>query len=112
MVGAHLKGLAVQPVGQAAVAHLAMVEGSHPQDHIQPMLRAQRNKAANIPSSGKIKDAFFFLHVVPEQVGGYDVHAAHAHLDQLILPAAFIHAAVMELAGHGKKGRAILFHIL
>ena len=30
MGGAHLKWLAVQPVGQAAVAHFAMVEGPHP----------------------------------------------------------------------------------
>ena len=109
---AHLEGLAVQPVGQSAVAHLAMVEGPHPENHIQAVLPAQFNKPAQIPPPGEVKHALLFLNVVPEHIGGYDVHTTHAHLDDLVLPAGGVHPAVMEFAGHGKEGLPVFFHMI
>ncbi len=110
--GAHFKGLAVQPVRQASVPCLPVGEGPNPKDHVQAVFCAQGHKAAQVPPSGKIKPALYFLHMVPEDVGGDHVHPAHPHLDQLVFPAAGLHAAVMELPGHREKGPPVLFQII
>ena len=58
-----------------------MVKGPHPQDDIQPMFAAERNKFSQIVTTSKVEYAFILFHMVPEKIGGYHIDAAHAHFD-------------------------------
>ena len=107
----HLKGFSIQPVRQPSVPDLSVVEGTDPENDIQPMLPAQGNEPPQVPPPGKVKYALFLFDMVPEEVGGYHVDPAHAHFGQFVLPAPGVHPAVVELPGHGIEGLPVFFHV-
>ena len=104
---AHLIGLAVEPVRQAAVAGLAVVEGADAQDHLQPVLPAQRHEPAQIAAAVEAERALRLLMVIPEHVRGHDGHAAQLHLDDLVLPPRCGQAGEVALAAHRQHRTAV-----
>ena len=109
---AHFEGLAVQPVGQAAVAGLAVGKGADPQDHVQPVPLTQRHEPVQVPPPGEVKRALCFLNVVPEHIGCDDIHPAHAHLDDGVLPPGGVEAAVVALPGYRQEGLSVALQIV
>ena len=107
---ADLIGFAVEPVGQAAVAHLPVGEGPHPEDHIEAVLLAQLYKGAQIPVAVKAEDALHLLMDVPEHVGGHNVHPAHFGLDESVLPLVGCHPGVVDLSAYAKVGLTVQGH--
>ena len=71
------------------------------------MLAAQQEKIAQVPVSLKIPDARFLLVVDPENVGGYDLHAARLHFEQFGFPAGFVIAGKMEFAHDREPGLSV-----
>ena len=63
-----------------------MNEGSHPQNHIQPVFTAQLNKPAQIAAAVKAENTFFLLMMNPENISGNHIYAPHLHFNQFIFP--------------------------
>ena len=99
--------LAEHPVGNAAVAHLAMAEGTQTQDDGHVFLPTDLQEAAQIALSVPAVDALFFLDVVPEYVGGYDGDPALLHFAHLLRPLVDGDAGVVHLAHDGTDAVAV-----
>ena len=108
----HLKRLAIKPIRQTAITHLAVIEGAHPQNDVQTMFPAECNEFSQIVTTGKVKYAFILFDMIPKKISRYHIDAAHAHFDQFVLPALRIHAAEMKLTRNSQKGTMILFHVI
>ena len=104
---AHLAALGEEPVGQAAVAHLAVAPGAHAQDDGHSLVAAHLEEAAQVALSAPVEAVLLLLDVVPEDVGGDECDAALAHLAHLTRPFGGGQAAVVYLAHHGAKALAV-----
>ena len=85
----HLASLAEHPVGDATIAHLTVTEGTQAQDDWHIFLLTDFEETSQITLAAPVEDAFLFLNVVPEDIGGEDGHASFFHLSYFVLPLAF-----------------------
>ena len=90
--------LGEHPVGDAAIAHLAMTERPEAEHHGHALVAAYLEEAAQVALSVPPVDALLLLDVVPEDVGGDDRHTSLAHLAHLGRPFGGRHTAVVYLA--------------
>lgn len=111
VVGADVEVLGKNPVGNRAVAYLAVAEGAYAHDYVHAVLAAQLEEAAQVAVAGPHPLAFARLVEAPEHVGGQDVDASGAHLYDLFLPLVGGIARIVELAAHGDYGPAVARHV-
>ena len=112
VAAAHLKGFAVQPIGQCAVAHLTVAEGANAQDHIQAVLFAKLQELADVAHAIPAEGSLHFLVDVPEHIGGYDVQAAHLGFDEGIFPLFLSNAGEVDFAADTEERLVIHGHII
>lgn len=112
IAASHLKRLAVEPVRQPAVSDFAVVEGSDPYDHVHPVFFAKLQELPDVAVSVKTEFSFFFLMMVPENVGGNHIDPAHLHLEDRVLPLVFMDAGIMAFAADAEKRLSVDLHII
>ena len=105
--GAQFAALAEHPVGDAAVAYLAVTEGADSEHYGQSLGLADFEEAAQVALSVPPEDAFLLLDVVPEHIGGDNGHTALLHFTHLALPFVGGDAAVLDFAHHGNHAVAV-----
>ena len=105
--GAQLAALLKEPVGHAAVAHLAVAEGANAQHDGHVLLLAYFEEASQIALAIPSEDALLFLYVVPEDVGGYHGHPTLFHLSHLCAPLVGRDARIVYLAHDGTDAAAV-----
>ena len=108
----HVVGLAIQPIGQAAVAHLPVIKGADAHDDHHLVLFADFQEAPQVPAAVEAENAFFLLVHVPKHIGGQDVDAAAFHFDDGVLPLIGGYPAEVHLPADAEEGPAVHRHIV
>ena len=98
IVGAVLHRGILHPVGEPAVAHLAVAPRADAQHHVEPEPLAERHERGHVEPAAEVAVPALGLVVVPEHVGRDHGDAAGAHEAQALLPLVAGHAAVVHLA--------------
>ena len=91
-----------QPVGESAIAHLAVIPGTDAQINVESVLIAKLDKMTKIALSCPVELAFDLFMMNPEDVGGDHLHAAGLHLEQFLLPVLFRIAREVKLSHDGQ----------
>ena len=112
VVGALLRGLGEEPVGEASVANLRVRPVTDAGYDIHSMLGAELDEAAQVLLSRPIPLAFDLFVVDPDDVSGDDLNAGGLHLEDLVLPLGFGHARVVNLAHDRQPGLSVQCEIL
>ena len=66
----------------------------------------------DVAVSVKTEFSFFFLMMVPENVGGNHIDPAHLHLEDRVLPLVFMDAGIMAFAADAEKRLSVDLHII
>ena len=86
VVGPVCDGQPLQPVGEAAVAGLAVCPRPDPQHDLEPHRLGRLHEAAHVEVEIPSPLAATLLVQDPDQVRGHEVDAARLHLAELVLP--------------------------
>lgn len=97
------------PLGEPAVAGLAVGPGADPHDGVQSALGDHLQEGPEVPVAVEAEVSAVLFVVVPEEVGGDDVDAAGAHAQQLLAPAVTGVSGEVDLA-HDREPRAVTAH--
>ena len=104
VVGAVPHRRRLHPVGEPAVAHLAVAPGTDAQHDVEAHLPAHRStNAATSRSPSKRRLASRGCVVDPEDVGRHDRHAARLHQPESVAPLIARNPAVVHLARDGHR---------
>ena len=101
----------LHPVGEPAVAHLAVAPRADAQHHVEPEPLAQRHERGHVEPAAEVAMAALGFVVVPEHVGGHHGDAARAHEAQALLPLVARHPAVVHLARDRDRRAAVDLHV-
>ncbi|BCJ55150.1 hypothetical protein Asp14428_66250 [Actinoplanes sp. NBRC 14428] len=99
IVGPVPHGRVPDPVGEPAVAALAVAPRADPQDDVEPGRRALVEERADVEVAVEAWRVPMLDVVQPEHVRGHRRDAAGPHLPQPLRPAVPWHPAVVQLAG-------------
>ena len=88
------------PIGETAVAHLAVHPRTYPEAHLHFRRRNLADELAQAFVARKIEYAFLFLVVNPDDVGSDGVYAQRFHFRDFLVPASPVAARVLILARH------------
>jgi hypothetical protein len=99
VVGAVPHAGLLHPVGEAAVAGLAVAPGADPQHHVETLGHAQVDEGGDVEVAAELRLAAPLDVVQPEDVGGDDGDPAGPHQPQPLGPPVPGHPAVVDLAG-------------
>ena len=77
---ATLDAFCEEPVGYAAIAHLAVAERTQTKDDRHLLLLADFQEVSKVAPSTPVPLVFQFLHMVPKSIGGNHRHAAGLHV--------------------------------
>ena len=95
------------PVRNATIAYLTVTERAQTQDDGHLLLFADFQETAQVSLSVPTEDAFLFLNMTPEDVGGNDSHPTLAHLANLALPLVGRNTRIMDFAHHRTDAMSI-----
>ena len=104
---AGLAALGEDPVGDAAIAHLAVAEGPYTQYHGHMGIAAHLKEATQVALSVPTEHALGLFDMIPEDVAGKERHPTLAHLLHLALPLLGRDTRIVHLAHHGYHAAAI-----
>ena len=104
---AEATALRKHPVRNTTIAHLTMTERTQTQDDGHLLLFADFQETAQVSLSIPTEDAFLFLNMTPEDVGGNDSHPTLAHLANLALPLVGRNTRIMDFAHHRTDAMSI-----
>ena len=110
VITSQIERSAKQPIGEAAVAHLAVAKRPDTQDNEHMMFPAELNKFVQVLITAPVEPALDLLVMNPDNIGGDDIQTAHLHLDDLILPCIFVHSGEMSFTADCIKGFPIHLH--
>ena len=108
IVGAHFDGACKQPVGQSAVAYLAMTEWTDAYQDLHTMFLAELHESPHVTVVTPIEDAFTFFMDIPENVGGDDGQTAGLHFQDGFFPLLTWITAIVEFTHDRNSGDTVL----
>ena len=106
-----LEGLFQYPVGEAAVAGLAVAPGAYADDDVEPGGLGVCDEFSQVPVAGEVEAPLRFLVVYPEDVGGDGGYASGAHFGKLPRPVFAPVADIVVLPHHADPGLAVTLDI-
>ena len=98
---AQLAALLEHPVGDTAVAHLAVTERTQAKHHRHLFLFAYLQESAQVTLTVPTEDTLLLFDMVPEDIGGNDGHPTLLHLPDLCLPLVLRQSRIVYLTHHG-----------
>ncbi len=109
VVGAGRQAAFDEPVGEAAVAGLAVRPGAEADDDVEAVSCGGLDEGAQVAVPVPAEAAGLGLVRLPEDVGGDGVEAAGAGVPEGLGPAFARQARVVDLAADGEPGPAVAF---
>src|SRR5690606_12598247 len=109
VVGAGPQAALEKPVGEAAVAGLAVRPGAQADNDVEAVPGGGLDEGAQVAVAAPAETAGLGFVRLPEDVGGDGVEAAGAGVPERLGPAFARQARIVDLAADGEPGPAVAF---
>ena len=107
VAAADFQALGEGPVGDAAVADLAVAPRTAADDGFETGVAGGEEEGAEIAAAGPVEAALDFLVMAPKDIGSHNVDTAGLDFEKFFAPLGFGVARVVEFAHDGEPGFAV-----